>query len=519
MAAAVVERERVVSVPGTSVAVVFEQWYSRYRRRVVLRFVSWGVDWAAAEDLADEVFTRLWEDAAGGRLELGQIEAPWGFLRKQAGWAMGRYVRARRAVFSLEDSPVPLDRNGALADTAPGPDTLAALRLDLKRGLAQLPAELRQVVVLRYLQDLSPVQVAARTGLAEGTVAERLRKALGVLRQTEGLPRYGRAQIQRARARETRAAIEAYRASVAAGAPLSMTALGAKFGHSDAWAAQHLREAGLYWPCPHPGTEAAARATLRGLLAAGTWAPGEQLPTIRQLGERLGVGASGANRVLAALAGEGLIERRFTRGGTRATYHALGPGAPLRPIPAELDTTGDSVRARVTAQITAAVVDGTYPPGALLPTGTQLAREHGVTCAYMTGVILAHLVHQGVLVRTGQRYTAAGAAPQTTTARARVADALREQIEAGLYPPGAPLPTPGQLAKLHAVSRDTARHALAALARAQLAEQHPDGRYRTPTLATVLPLRPALATNTYLTTGRTPTGTGTFPTARLEAAA
>lgn len=53
----------------------------------------------------------------------------------------------------------------------------------LVQALQQLPAEQRITVVLRFFQDLSIAQIAAVTGVPEGTVKSRLHTALGKLRQ------------------------------------------------------------------------------------------------------------------------------------------------------------------------------------------------------------------------------------------------------------------------------------------------------------------------------------------------
>jgi RNA polymerase sigma-70 factor (ECF subfamily) len=71
-------------------------------------------------------------------------------------------------------------------DTAdpPGPDPFAGV-LDedvLNAALASLDADYRIAVVLRYLADLSPAEIAARTGTREGTVKSRLHYALRRMR-------------------------------------------------------------------------------------------------------------------------------------------------------------------------------------------------------------------------------------------------------------------------------------------------------------------------------------------------
>jgi RNA polymerase sigma factor (sigma-70 family) len=65
-----------------------------------------------------------------------------------------------------------------------GPDhgALAAQRLELVRALADLPRRQRQVVVLRYLADLSEARVAEDLGCSAGTVKQHASRGLAALR-------------------------------------------------------------------------------------------------------------------------------------------------------------------------------------------------------------------------------------------------------------------------------------------------------------------------------------------------
>ena len=63
----------------------------------------------------------------------------------------------------------------ALADEVARPDSEPAV--DLDRALTGLSAQLRLVVVLRFVDDLTVPQIAERTGLAEGTVKRYLHEA------------------------------------------------------------------------------------------------------------------------------------------------------------------------------------------------------------------------------------------------------------------------------------------------------------------------------------------------------
>jgi DNA-directed RNA polymerase specialized sigma24 family protein len=78
---------------------LFQTVYTRYFARVRAYIVGRGVrDWATAEDLAQDTFTRLWRDMDGGRIpSLTDIEHLSGFLITRANWVALSYFQAQRA--------------------------------------------------------------------------------------------------------------------------------------------------------------------------------------------------------------------------------------------------------------------------------------------------------------------------------------------------------------------------------------------------------------------------------------
>jgi RNA polymerase sigma-70 factor, ECF subfamily len=91
-------------------------------------------------------------------------------LRVAANW---KRKRTRRAEDRQKDE-------GELLSNDPAPDEAAALveaRALLDELLAQLPEELRRVLVLAEIAQLGVAQIAQIEGLATGTAASRLRRA------------------------------------------------------------------------------------------------------------------------------------------------------------------------------------------------------------------------------------------------------------------------------------------------------------------------------------------------------
>ena len=56
-------------------------------------------------------------------------------------------------------------------------------RLNLRRALALLPSEVRQIVILRYFSDLTVPEIAKVMGKPEGTIKSRLSRALSRLNE------------------------------------------------------------------------------------------------------------------------------------------------------------------------------------------------------------------------------------------------------------------------------------------------------------------------------------------------
>jgi RNA polymerase sigma-70 factor, ECF subfamily len=80
--------------------------------------------------------------------------------------------------------PVPDDMDWA--DPSPGPEAMLLDRVDsetLGSLMAQLPAEYREVLILREIEDMSYKDIASVTGMPTGTVMSRLSRARLALRK------------------------------------------------------------------------------------------------------------------------------------------------------------------------------------------------------------------------------------------------------------------------------------------------------------------------------------------------
>lgn len=123
-------------------------------------------DAAAAEDIAQESF--LAAIRALDRFDRRRPFGPWLHrivVNRAIDWTRARRLRSEVELSeSLDVAPDPIDSPG---------DTLAAL--------SKLSPEHRAVVVMRYVLEFTPGEIAEALGLPRGTVNSRLRRALDAL--------------------------------------------------------------------------------------------------------------------------------------------------------------------------------------------------------------------------------------------------------------------------------------------------------------------------------------------------
>lgn len=145
----------------------FEPWYRTEYPRVVNALSLLTGDQQVAVDAASEAFVRAlakWD-------RVSKMERPGGWLYKvalnDARKRLKRAARDRTAAVDLDWSPT------------------AALPIEpdhqLWQAVAQLPERTRQVVVLRYIADLTEPAIATALGIKRGTVATTLRRAHNTL--------------------------------------------------------------------------------------------------------------------------------------------------------------------------------------------------------------------------------------------------------------------------------------------------------------------------------------------------
>jgi RNA polymerase sigma-70 factor (ECF subfamily) len=160
-------------------AEAFGELYERYALSVFRFVFAHTSDRMDAEDLTEEVFLRTWR-SLGNYQERG---VPFlAFLFRIARNAIIDHYRQTGRIEHTELEAVPY-----IKDQTPGPVevmTASHERQELKQKLDQLREDYRNVLVLRFLSDLSPEETAQVMGRSVGAVRVLQHRALNALRES-----------------------------------------------------------------------------------------------------------------------------------------------------------------------------------------------------------------------------------------------------------------------------------------------------------------------------------------------
>lgn len=148
----------------------------------IFRFLTMKIaDREIARDLTQETFTRAWDYREGG----GIIREWKPFLFRTAYNLVVDVYRKKKAVsldsliddqgFSISDDSVSEKQTIARAEVA-----------RVRKGIDQLDDTYRDIILLRYTEDLPPKEIARITGLSENVVSVRIHRGIEKLRTILG---------------------------------------------------------------------------------------------------------------------------------------------------------------------------------------------------------------------------------------------------------------------------------------------------------------------------------------------
>lgn len=151
---------------------VQRQLYERYADQVYAVILKMTSNRDEAFDLSQDVFLRVYQRVRGFR---GESALGTWIHRVAINTVLSHLRSVRRERAATNEIR---EKSSPYADT-PNPD----LNLDLDAVLGDLPEDTRAIVLLRYQQDLCYAEIAEILEISMGTVASRLNRARGQLRE------------------------------------------------------------------------------------------------------------------------------------------------------------------------------------------------------------------------------------------------------------------------------------------------------------------------------------------------
>ena len=156
-------------------AMSFEELVETHQAMVFSLAYHFLHDRAAAEEVAQDVFLQLY-------FHLEEMRSPPHIVFWLKKVTVNRSIdearrRHRRAEVGIE----------AAGDPASPADADERANLSLRRLVASLPEKQRMIIILRYQEDLGPIEIGALLDISVNTVKSQLQRALILLREKAGV--------------------------------------------------------------------------------------------------------------------------------------------------------------------------------------------------------------------------------------------------------------------------------------------------------------------------------------------
>lgn len=142
-----------------------------------------------AEDLAQEVFVQVFKaiDQFRGDSKLSTwiYRIAVNLCKNRTKYLSRRHAGAEDDVDAMADrAPLSTAKGVSVGDVGRPDELVEGMQLEVvvKKAILQIDTDFRQVLILRDVEDMSYEEIAAVTGLAEGTVKSRIHRARAQLR-------------------------------------------------------------------------------------------------------------------------------------------------------------------------------------------------------------------------------------------------------------------------------------------------------------------------------------------------
>jgi RNA polymerase sigma-70 factor, ECF subfamily len=154
----------------------WEELVRRHTRRVYNLCYRFTGNGAAAEDLSQEVFLRVYKTLGSYQAVYGAF--PTWLTSVTRNLLVDHYRRTRRdrLTDSIDDAMPELEETHSPVRSPDRMAQAAELGEQLQQGLARLSPELREAVILRDLQELDYGEIRAVLQVPEGTVKSRINR-------------------------------------------------------------------------------------------------------------------------------------------------------------------------------------------------------------------------------------------------------------------------------------------------------------------------------------------------------
>lgn len=144
-----------------------------------------------AEDMAQEVFVQVFKSIdqfrGDAKLSTWVYRVAVNLCKNRSKYLARRHSQAQDELEPHAERSALGEARGVTSSELAGPDQIVIgyqLEAIVKRCIAGLDPEFREVLVLRDVEDLTYDEIGEITGLAEGTVKSRLHRARAMLKQS-----------------------------------------------------------------------------------------------------------------------------------------------------------------------------------------------------------------------------------------------------------------------------------------------------------------------------------------------